>query len=241
MTMRRSGVWKPWAVARRAVLLVCLLWPVVQGNEEGTPMASPAPATLRLDDVTMLEAVHALRERRIYVQFERERLDDDNTDRTRPIVDARRRFTAALDFAQPVDRVLGALTQADGGYDWVQLTDDPASYWVFPRADGDDRFAASVMAWPVGGLATAGRNLTEVVAALDLPAHGINVFDRPGFLGVAGAAPPVATTGRPLYAVLGELFASGGKELTWTLGGLGDARVLSISMLPPVIQIAPGP
>jgi hypothetical protein len=189
----------------------------------------------------MLEDVHALRERRLYVQFERERLDEANTDRTRPIVDARRRFDVTLDLAQPIDRVLDALTRADGTYDWVRLTDEPASYWIFPRSDTGDRFAKSVMAWPVGDVATAGRELTEVIADLGLPAHQINVFDRPGFLEVAGAAPAVSTAGRPLYAVLGNLFAGGGKELTWTLGGLGEARVLSISMLPPVVQIAPGP
>jgi hypothetical protein len=195
-----------------------------------------AKRLLELNDVTMMEAVQTLRENRLFLQFEREYLDESNTDYNRPIVDSRRRFTVTLALDQPVDLLLDTLVGADGGYDWTQLTDDPESYWIFPRAATNaERFASAVMNWKAEKISTHGRPLSEVVEQhLGLEDHGVLVFDRPGFLDQVSSAADVETGGRPLYQVLGELFALSGQEITWTLAGLGPDRVLSIGRLPPL-------
>jgi hypothetical protein len=196
-------------------------------------------ADFSLTGVTMFEAVTRLRERGLYIQFEREQLDEQNVDRGRPVVDSRRRFNAE---SSPANQLLDALCQADGGYDWVELTQTPASYFVFPRSDSEDRFAASAMAWQVGPVETAGHPLSELVnESLGLQEHQITVFDRAEFLKQVMHAPEVQTAGRPLFKALGELFALSGKKLTWTLGGVGGGRVLSVGMLPDGPNSAAGP
>src|SRR5215210_478739 len=90
----------------------------------GNGLASSAnKISLQLTNVTMLEAVTALRDKGIYIQFERERLDDVTIDRSRPVADSRNRFSISLLDEQPVDRVLTALTNAASNYDWIPLTE----------------------------------------------------------------------------------------------------------------------
>ncbi len=191
-------------------------------------------ALFKLTDVTMMEAVNALRERGVFIQFEREQLWDQDTDWSKPVVDSRRRFSVSLALNQPVNAILNTLTRADAKYDWIQLTKDPATCWIFPHSQQEDRFALSAMAWKVGAVSTVGRPFSELVFHdLGLEDHQITVFDRASFLAQVTATPEVKTEGRPLYGVLGELFARSGKPIIWTLGGLGDARVLSIGMLSP--------
>lgn len=190
---------------------------------------------LRLADVTMLEAVGALRENRLYIQFERERLDNnEDIDRSRAIADSRRRFGVSLDMKQRTTQVLDAVTLADPHYDWVALTREPESYFVFPRGERKWRFAASMLAWELGPVRTFGRPLVELLTReLGLAEHGVVLFDRAGFLDQVAVAPSIRTRGRRFYRVLGELFAGCGLELTWTLGGIGRPRALSIGCLPP--------
>lgn len=190
-----------------------------------------AAQTLRLSGVTMTEAVEGLRQHGVFVQLERERLEPGDVDRGRPIADSRRRFEVELDLSLPAGRVLSRLTAADGRYDWLQLTDDPASYFVWPRSDGD-RFAGSLLAYAPGEVPTAGRPLAESVAdVLARSPHEIAVFDRPGLLERA-TGPAVETAGRRAFEVLGDLCAHSGARIVWTLAGLGDGRVLTIGALP---------
>jgi hypothetical protein len=196
---------------------------------------------LQLADVTMMEAVSALREQGFFIQFERERLDNQNADLSRPVIDSRRRFSVSLSLNQPVNHVLDALTRADGGYDWIQLTQTPASYWIFPHSEQGDRFASSSMVWKVGSVSTAGHPLSKLVSQeLGLQDHQIQIFNRAKFLEQVTSAPEMKTAGRPLYEVLGELFARSGKKILWNLGGFGDQRVLSIGMLPPPRKLRSG-
>jgi hypothetical protein len=192
----------------------------------------PHESGIRLDEVTMLEAVQTLRERGVYVQFEREPLTEEVIDRSRPVVDSRRRFSVQLDSAWPPAEMVGAVAEADGGYDAVGLTEAPATFLIFPRSGGPDRFAASALAWKVEPLSTEGRPLAEVLERLGLVEHGITVFDRAGFL-TRALAPRVETAGRPAYQVLGELFAGAGTGACWTLGGFSEpGRTLSIGVVP---------
>src|SRR6185436_16620632 len=96
----------------------------------GTGRSPSMPrAELSLNDVTMMEAVHALRERRVYLQFEREPLAEANTDRSRPIVDSKRRFSVTVDVGGSPEQVVAALVHADGAYDWIRLTTGPDSFF----------------------------------------------------------------------------------------------------------------
>jgi hypothetical protein len=113
----------------------------------------------------------------------------------------------------------------------VRLTEQPASFFVFPRARDGDRFGGSLLAWTVGPLRTAGEPLSRVLAGLGLEGHGLVLYDQRGFVDDAGPCPDVETAGSPAYQVLGELFAS--KRLTWSVGGIGAPRSLTIGGLPP--------
>jgi hypothetical protein len=188
---------------------------------------------LTLNDVTMMEAVHALRERHVYIQFEREPLTEANIDRARPVVDSRRRFSAVLDVSRSADQLIATLVHADHGYDAIPLDTAPASFFVFPRApDGAARLSRSALSRAAPRVDTAERPLSDVVRDLLAGAQDIALFDRAGFLRPV-TAPRVDTDGKPLYAVLGELFAAGGHHLVWDASAMGEGTVLAISSLPP--------
>lgn len=188
---------------------------------------------VHLRDVTMLEAVEALRNRDVYVQFERERLSAEEVDRSRPIVDARRRFSADVLTTPPGEQDVRTVVAADPAYDYVRLTGTPESFFVFPRSDSADRFGGSVLNWRAPAFSVDGASLASVVAnRLGLSEHGIDVFDRGGILDRI-AAPELRDREGLVYQILGELFARTGKRITWTVGGIGPARTLVIGMLPP--------
>jgi len=219
-----------WA---RACVLCAQLALVGCAEPQGPGRTAMPRQALSLNDVTMMEAVHALRERHVYIQFEREPLTEANIDRSRPIVDSKRRFTTVLDAARSPDQLVATLIHADPGYDSIALTTAPASYFIFPRAaDGAARFSRSALSRGAPRVETAERPLGEVVRDLLSGAQDISLFDRAGFLR-AVTAPRVETDGVPLYAVLGELFAVTGKQLVWDASAMGDATVLAISSLPP--------
>lgn len=188
---------------------------------------------LSLNDVTMMEAVHALREHRVYIQFEREPLTDADIDRSRPIVDSRRRFSAVLDVSRSPDQLVATLVHADPSYDSIPLTTAPASFFVFPRApEGAERLSRSALARGAPRVDTDARPLSDVVRDLLAGTQDIALFDRAGFLRPV-TAPRVDTGGKPLYAVLGELFAAGGQHLVWDASAMNQSTVLAISSLPP--------
>ena len=159
--------------------------------------------------------------------------DPDEVDRTRPIADSKRRFEATLALDEPHARILSRLTQAAGGYDWLQLTAAPASYFVWPESgDANDRFAASELAFPVVDAEVAGRSLADAVeSALSAAPRELPLFDRSGLLD-AVTAPAVELDGRPAFQALGDLCAHSGTRITWTLAGLGDARMLTVGAMP---------
>jgi len=189
---------------------------------------------LSLRSVTMLEAVHALRAQRVWIQFEREPLVEATVDRSRPVLDSNRRFDVSLDLAGDRTAMMAALVAADPTYDWVPLTDRPPTYFVVPRAPGLAGSALAAAGAEV--LAPAGRPLDQILAELDIgPGRRIEVFDRAGYLRRATTGTAVASGGRPLYAVVGALFAGATAELVWdvTTGvGVGPA-VMAVSSLPP--------
>lgn len=188
---------------------------------------------LSLNDVTMMEAVHALREHEVYIQFEREPLTEANTDRSRSIVDSKRRFSALLDVNRSPGQIVATLIHADPDYDSLQITTAPESFFVFPRAtDGAGRLSRSALARSAPPVDTAERPLDEVVNELLSHAEGIALFDRAGFLRTATSR-RIDTDGKPLYVVLGELFAASGKRLVWDASAMGGTTVLAISSLPP--------
>lgn len=226
----------------QVALAVCLLGLASSACGKGKPPAPPVVAKSagekgvpmqELTNVTMTEAVEVLRQRGVWLHLEREPLGEADVDRSRPIVDARRRFSATLPVGAAVEPCLDAVIKADPAYDWVQLTKAPASYLIFPRGNSKERFGHALLARKAEKIATRGRPLAEVVGDLVRKAD-ITVFDRPGFLAQAQPLSDVPTQGRPLYQVLGELFAASGKPLVFTLAGLGSARVLSIGSLPVV-------
>jgi hypothetical protein len=189
---------------------------------------------LNLNDVTMMEAVHALRERRVYLQFEREPLTEANTDRSRPIVDSKRRFSVMVDVGGSPEQVVAMLVHADGVYDWIRLTAGPDSFFIFPRADaGADKLARSALSHSAPPVSTAERSLDEVVRELLSGARSIALFDRAGFLRAVTSVHRMDTSGKPLYAVLGELFARSDKSLVWDASAMDGSTVLAISSLPP--------
>ncbi|HMG21677.1 MAG TPA: hypothetical protein VK607_10185 [Kofleriaceae bacterium] len=189
---------------------------------------------LNLNDVTMMEAVHALRENHVYLQFEREPLTDANTDRSRPVVDSKRRFSAVLDVARGSDQIAATLIHADQTYDAIQLTSAPDSFFIFPRAaQGADRLSRSALSRGAPRVETVERPLNDVVRDLLSGADDIALFDRAGFLRSVTSVRRMDTDGVPLYSVLGELFARSDKALVWDASAMGEGTVLAISSLPP--------
>lgn len=188
--------------------------------------------TLRLSDVTMLEAIEALRKEGLWVQFEREPLDEGNVDRTRPVIDSTHRFNAEVSLEAPPMTIVGGVVAADGSYDHLRLTESPLSMFVFPRSTSSDRFARCVLAQTTAPLDTARRPLSEVVAGL-LEPIGVSVFDRARVLDRVTEPPEVPAGGRRLFVVLGELCAASGQPIVWTLGGFARARVFATSLLAP--------
>ena len=181
----------------------------------------------------MMEAVHRLRELGALVQFERELLTENDVDRSRPILDVRRRFDVALEPGAPIEAIAAALVAADPTYDAVALTARPPSQFVFPRSATQDRFGRSELTMPVTGTIPAGQTIADAMAALGLLPR-IAVFDRAGFLQTARAGIDLHAGGRPAYQVLGELFASCRERLVWDLtrGPGPDSTVMAISRLP---------
>lgn len=189
---------------------------------------------LSLNDVTMTEAVHALHERHVYIQFEGEPLTEANIDRSRPVVDSKRRFSAVLDVGRSPDQIVATLVHADSAYDSIQLTTGPDSFFIFPRAaEGADRLSRSALSRSVPEVDTAGRLLNDVVRDLLSGAPDIVLFDRTGFLRAVTSTHRMDTTGKPLYSVLGELFATSANALVWDASAAGGVTVLAISSLPP--------
>jgi hypothetical protein len=189
---------------------------------------------MKLTDVTMLEAVEALRDRHLYLHFERESLDEGNTDYSRPVVDSLRRFDVTLSWGMSPEQMLDAVTRADGHYQWESLkAADMPVYWIFPRSSDDDLYGRSKLVWHVQGLDPKAAPLSELVMhQLGLSEHHIQVFDRAGYLTRAGEVEVGEVNDQPAYMALTQLFAHSAQRLTWTLGGVGSERVLSIGSLP---------
>lgn len=190
---------------------------------------------VRLRQVTMMEAVHQLRGRGFYVHFEREALTEHTVDRSRPVLDARRRFDADLQLDAGAEQVVTQLVAADAGYDWVRVTRSPDSFFVFPRSTERDRMAGSILREEAASMAApAGRPVADALVALGVgPGLAIEVFDRAGFLKRAIATTVGAVAGRPLYDVIGEIFARSGDALVWdvTTGVGGGGPLMAVSRL----------
>ncbi len=187
---------------------------------------------MKLTDVTMLEAVEALRDRHLYLHFERESLEEGNTDYSRPVVDSRRRFDVKLSWGMSPEAMLDAVTQADGQYRWESIKADMPVYWIFPRSSDDDPYGGSKLNWEVKVLSPHAGQLAELVMQqLGLSEHRIQVFDRAGYLSRVGEVDVEDVNGQPAYLALAILFARSGQRLTWTLGGVGSERVLSIGSI----------
>jgi hypothetical protein len=227
----------PRSLACALVALVALVACGSRSGDDGTKAAMLKNDALQFHGVTMMEAVHGLRARGLQIQFEREPLTEATVDRSRPILDSRRRFDVTLDTNGSPEAVIAALVAADAvAYDWMRLTDTPPSFFVFPRGAAGERMAASALASQVSGAPDpAGRTLDAVLADVGVgPSAAIATFDRPGFLRRSTVSAAIAMNGRPLYAVLGELFASSGHGLVWDLTtGVGGGRVMAVSSLPP--------
>lgn len=188
---------------------------------------------VKLKNITMLEAIEILRERGVYLHFEREELDKNNSDYSRPVVDSKRRFNVSFSWRMPVEQILTAITQAEGHYSWEKLAVAKEVYWIFPQTRSRERHAASILKWRIPSVSVKGKSLEETVnKELSLSDHRIQVFDRAGFLARSGKITAADIKGLPVYLALAKLFARSGHKLTWTLGGLGKQRVLSISSLP---------
>ncbi len=190
---------------------------------------------VRLKDVTMFEAVEAVRQRGVWIQLEIEPLGPDDVDRSRAIADSRRKFSVALVLDSPADQIVRALVDADPVYDRIRLTGTPETFFIFPRSHSGTPMAASVLRWPVKPFSTKGASLATVLSdRLALRKHEIVVFDRAGFLDRTPAPVIDMRSQRPAYEVLGQLFARSGQRLTWTVGGIAPPpRTLAIGVLPP--------
>jgi hypothetical protein len=180
---------------------------------------------VKLTDVTMHDAIEALRRQGIPVCFEQVALLPERATRQADgsIVYERVHFDAAIPSGS-VAAALNVLTAGDPTYRWEQVGQRP-TYVVYP-AEG------SVLSWRVSQRDLAGINWIDAIRDLDLDAHGIALFprglERQPRVALDGFATEEQVARRWLALVMEYV----GLGRYWNLGGVKESRTLVIGQVP---------
>jgi hypothetical protein len=210
--------------------------------ETGGPMetnrgavAAAAGEARPLTNVTMQEAVQALRDRGIPLCFEQVPLvPEQATRRADGSIDwGQTRFDVVLP-AGSVAAVLDALVAADPEYRWEQAGTRP-TYAVYP-ADG------GVLTWQVPARDLQGVDWLDAIRDSGIDQHGVSLFprglERQPKVALDGFA-PAATDARHWLSLVVDYVGQG---RYWNLAGVAPGRSLVIGQVaPPEATASPSP
>jgi hypothetical protein len=194
----------------------------METNRRADPPVSVEARTLT--NVTMQEAVEALRTQGVPICFEQVAVDPERASRRADgsIDWGLTRFDVALP-AGPVPAALDALAAADPGYRWEQVGTRP-TYTIYP-ADG------GVLTWPVLSRDLAGVDWLDAIRESGIDQHGVSLFprglERQPKVALDGFAPP-ETVARPWLSLVVDYVGQG---RYWNLAGISSERTLVISQV----------